>query len=85
MAEIVKPIGPEVAVGTTANLISTSKLLRIYNPGAAVVVHLQANSSGGEYANTTVGNNYLVIIQKTNITDWIIANNCLVTPVAYTN
>lgn len=79
---ILKPLGPEVSIGT-ANNVGSATLIRVINTGASAVLHFSSNA-GTEYANLTVSNTTPVIVQKLN-TDTLTGTNMLAVPVAYKN
>lgn len=78
---ILKVLGPEININTTANDISNAVLVRIINTGAAAVANI-AHANGTVYANVTVSNTQYVTIEK-NATDLIKGANMLAAPIAY--
>ena len=78
---ILKVLGPQIDINTTANSISNAVLVRIINTGAAAVANI-AYANGTVYANLTVSNTQYVVIEKTT-TDLIKGAGMLAVPVAY--
>lgn len=79
---IIKLLGDEIDINSTANNVYTSVLVRVVNRGTANTVLLQKYSNGVQFASTTVLGNSEIILQKSN-TDLIIGANMVATPVAY--
>ncbi len=78
---ILKVLGPEININTTANDISNAVLVRIINTGAAGVANI-AYANGTVYANLTISNTQYVVVEKSP-TDLLKGANMLAIPVAY--
>lgn len=79
---IIKLLGDEVDIGSTANNVASSGLVRVVNRGTSNTVLIQKYSNGVQIASTTVlGNSEIIIVKST--TDIIIGSNMVATPVAY--
>jgi len=78
---ILKLLGAEIDIGSTANAVANSTLVRVINTGAAAVLNVQY-SNGTVYANTTVSNVEYVVIEKA-ATDKLVGTGLKATPVAY--
>jgi hypothetical protein len=78
---ILKVLGPEINISSTANNVANAVLVRIINTGAAAVANI-AFANGTTYANLTVSNTQYVVIEKDS-TDLVKGANMLVAPVAY--
>lgn len=78
---ILKVLGPEISITSTANDVANAVLVRILNTGAAAVANI-AYANGTTYANLTVSNTQYVVIEK-NPTDLVKGANMLASPVAY--
>lgn len=78
---ILKLLGAEINIGSTANAVANSTLVRVINTGAAAVLNVQY-ANGVAYANTTVSNTEYVVIEKA-ATDKLVGTGMLATPVAY--
>jgi len=78
---ILKLLGPEVDIGSTANNVASSNLVRVINTGAAAVLNIQY-ANGVAYANTTVSNAEYVVVEK-SATDKLVGTGMKATPVAY--
>lgn len=80
---ILKLLGTEIDIGSTANTVSNATLVRVINTGAAAVCNV-ANSGGSIIASATVANTQYVILQK-SATDKLIGSGMKAVPVAYKN
>lgn len=79
---IIKLLGDEVDINSTANNVALSGLVRVVNRGTSNTVLIQKYSNGVQIASTTVlGNSEIIIVKST--TDIIIGANMVATPVAY--
>lgn len=79
---IIKLLGDEVDINSTANNVNSSGLVRVVNRGTSNTVLLQKYANGVQFASTTVlGNSEVVIVKST--TDLIIGANMVATPIAY--
>lgn len=78
---IVKLLGSEISISSTANDVNKAVLVRIINTGATAVANL-AYSNGTVYANLTISNTESVIVEKSS-TDLIKGTDMLAVPVAY--
>lgn len=78
---ILKVLGPEINISSTANNVANAVLVRILNTGAAAVANI-AHANGLVYANLTVSNTQYVVVEK-NATDLVKGANMLAAPVAY--
>jgi len=78
---ILKLLGAEIDIGSTAIAVANSTLVRVINTGAAAVLNVQY-SNGTVYANTTVSNVEYVVIEKA-ATDKLVGTGLKATPVAY--
>jgi len=83
MTQVLKLLGAEIDIGSTANACGNNTLVRIVNLGAASVVNV-AYSNGVVYANTTVTNTCPVYIEK-GYTDTVVGSGMKATPIAYRN
>mgnify|MGYP006269652659 CR=1 FL=1 len=81
MSAVYRLIGTEISIAT-ANTVSNSKLVRIVNTSGSATVLTLTNS--GVYANTTVGANEILTIEKAP-TDTVAGTNLRATPIAYRN
>lgn len=80
---ILKLLGAEIDIGSTANAVANATLVRVINGGAAAVLNVQY-ANGTAYANTTVSNTQYVIVEKA-ATDKLVGAGMKATPVAYKN
>ena len=71
---------------TAANTsVGNNVLIRVFNPGAAGVLHLYSNTANSlvEYANVTIANTEQGVIIIKATTDQIQGNGMFAVPVAY--
>lgn len=79
---IIKPLGDEISINSTANNVGANKVIRVVNSGTANTVLLFKYANGTQYGSTTVlGNSEIIIVKEP--TDVIIGSSMLATPVAY--
>lgn len=78
---ILKLLGPEIDIGSAANNVAGSNLVRVINTGGAAVLNIRY-ANGTTYANTTVSNAQYVVVEKST-TDLLIGTGMKATPVAY--
>lgn len=83
MTHVLKLLGAEIDINTTANTCGNNTLVRVVNTGAAATINV-AYSNGVVYANTTVTNTQPVYIEKA-FTDTVVGANMKATPIAYRN
>jgi hypothetical protein len=79
---IIKLLGDEIDINSTANNVSSSGLVRVVNRGTGNTVLIQKYANGTQIASTTVLGNSEIIVIKGN-TDTLIGSNMVATPVAY--
>jgi hypothetical protein len=79
---IFKLLGQEIDIGTTANNVNSSNLVRVVNTGGSNTVLLQKYSNGTTYASASLVGGTEVVIEKQS-SDLLIGNNMKATPVAY--
>jgi hypothetical protein len=79
---ILKLLGNEIDINSTANDVNTSVLVRVVNRGTANTVLLQKYANGVQIASTTVLGNSEIIIQKGS-TDILVGATMVATPVAF--
>jgi len=83
MSTVYKFLGTQVAL-SSANNVNSSGLIRVINNSATAGVLTVAYANGTTYANTTLGPNESIIVEKGK-TDTLAGSSMLGTPVAYRN
>lgn len=82
---VIKLLGTEIDIGSTANTVGSSKLVRIINTsGSSNHVANVAYSNGTVYASITLGKDEVVILEKAT-TDTVVGPNLKAVAVAYRN
>lgn len=76
----IKLKGAEISIAT-ANTVSDSTAVRIFNTGAAAVCNV-AYANGVVYANATISNTEALVLVKSS-TDTVIGANMKAVPVQY--
>ena len=79
---VYKFLGTELAI-TSANTVSSAKVVRIVNTTNAVTVLTVANTTA-TYGNTTIAPNEAIIVEKAT-TDTVAGANLRAAPIAYRN
>lgn len=81
MSSIIKPLANTVDIGSTANDVSASTIVKVVNPGTyATLVFKYANNA--QYADIPVAQNESVIVQK-GPTDLLIGTGMKAAPIAW--
>lgn len=78
---ITKLLGPEIDIGTTANTIANSTLVRVVNGNAPGTLTVQF-TNGAVYGTMTMPANCIEIVQK-KPTHMVIGTGMKATPIAY--
>jgi hypothetical protein len=79
---VYKFLGTEISV-SSANTVSSSKVVRIVNIANSTTVLTVANTTA-TYGNTTVAPNEVMILEKSP-TDTVAGSNLRASPIAYRN
>jgi len=79
---VYKFLGTELAI-SSANTVSSAKVVRVVNTSGSVTVLTVANTSG-TYGNTTIAPNEVIIVEKAT-TDTVAGANLRAAPIAYRN
>jgi hypothetical protein len=82
MSAVYKFLGTEIAI-TSANNVSSAKLVRIVNTTNAITVLTVANTTA-TYGNTTVAPNEVLTLEKAP-TDTVAGASLRAAPIAYRN
>lgn len=72
---IIKILGPEIGIGS-ANTVSNSSLVRVYNGGSAAVLNI------GSVGNVTIASAGSIIVEKSP-SDTLTGTGMVAAPVAY--
>lgn len=79
---VYKFLGTELAI-TSANTVSSAKVVRIVNTTNSTTVLTVANTTA-TYGNTTIAPNEVMILEKA-VTDTVAGANLRAAPIAYRN
>lgn len=85
MTSVIKLLGAQIDISTTANSCSNNKLIMIVNTDNQTNVLDMQYANGVTYANCSINHDSTIIVEKWNADDLVIGTGLYAVPVAYRN